>query len=82
MCTSSPSITSQLGGRHRLRPGGLAMVIRQVFAPFRARAGSYSQLAWFWLLRRSIFCLCYINVDVLKALEGWKPSLCSIYHPN
>jgi hypothetical protein len=40
--------TSQLRGRHQLRSGGLATVIRQVLAP-QSWAGSYGQLAWSWL---------------------------------
>ena len=61
--------TSQLRGGHRLRPGGQATVIRQVFALLcRARAGPYGQLAWFWLSDVPYFFLMYVNVDVTSSL--------------
>jgi hypothetical protein len=40
--------TSQLRGGHRLRPGCLATVIRQVLAP-QSWGWFYGQLAWSWL---------------------------------
>jgi hypothetical protein len=81
MCVSLPQITSQLRGRHWLHPGGLATVICQVPAPCRAAAGSYSQLTWFWLLRHAFLRLCYVNVDVLPALDGRRPSLRCFFAP-
>ncbi len=49
---------------------------------FRAGAGSYSRLPWFWSLRCPFFCFRYVNIDVLQALDGGRPSLCRIYCPN
>ncbi len=64
--TSLHIITPQL----HLCPVGLAMVIRQVPAMYRAGAGSYGQLAWLGHLRFPFLCHYHIDVDVLQGSVG------------